>query len=274
MPLAPTAKAILIATAIVVGATLVTGFVVINQNSNQQLRTTVVNPENESSGEQPVEVAATGSVTSRHEVEIEIPNDATPGTKRFKIGIDTNGDGTADFESREITVQVSDGQTNQAPVVDAGSNQTVVLPGTATLAGSVSDDGLPNPPGNTTNTWSKKSGPGTVAFSNPSILNPTATFSAAGTYVLELSATDSELTGTDTMTVVVQEDSSEPPVDGGNARIEGDIDNWKRKTNAGSEVTIDDFELYVSGLSQEEIDNLEFRSTRDGISLEPKLINN
>ena len=55
---------------------------------------------------------------------------------------------------------------NQPPVVNAGSAQTITLPATASLSGTVTDDGLPNPPGTVTTTWSKVSGPGTVTFAN------------------------------------------------------------------------------------------------------------
>jgi len=55
---------------------------------------------------------------------------------------------------------------NQPPVVSAGSNQTITWPSAANLNGTVSDDGLPNPPGTVTVTWYKASGPGTVTFGN------------------------------------------------------------------------------------------------------------
>ncbi len=90
---------------------------------------------------------------------------------------------------------------NLAPTVDAGPDQSVVLPSSASLSGSVSDDGLPNPPGVTTHQWSKVGGPGTVSFGDATALSTTATFSAAGTYVLRLTASDSELTASDDMTV-------------------------------------------------------------------------
>ena len=51
----------------------------------------------------------------------------------------------------------------------------------AALSGSVDDDGLPNPPGAVTTTWSKVSGPGSVSFGNPNQLNTSAAFSDAGT---------------------------------------------------------------------------------------------
>ena len=92
---------------------------------------------------------------------------------------------------------------NQPPVVNAGPNQTVVLPAAATLTGTVSDDGLPQ--GNPlTSAWSMVSGPGTVTFANASAPATTATFSTSGTYVLQLSASDGEFTSTSTVTVTVQ----------------------------------------------------------------------
>ena len=47
------------------------------------------------------------------------------------------------------------------------------------------------------------SGPGTVTFSSPSTLNSTASFSAAGSYVLRLAVSDSVFTATDDATIVV-----------------------------------------------------------------------
>ena len=92
---------------------------------------------------------------------------------------------------------------NRAPAVNAGVDQTIALPATATLAGVATDDGLPSPPAVLSITWSRVSGPGTVTFSSPSALNTTASFSVAGTYVLRLSVSDSLLTSTDTATIVV-----------------------------------------------------------------------
>src|SRR5262249_38551662 len=40
--------------------------------------------------------------------------------------------------------------TNVAPVVNAGTDQTITLPATASLSGIASDDGLPSPPGSLT----------------------------------------------------------------------------------------------------------------------------
>jgi hypothetical protein len=53
---------------------------------------------------------------------------------------------------------------NVAPIVSAGSNLAVTLPGVASLTGTVTDDGKPN--GTVTTTWSKVNGPGTVSFAD------------------------------------------------------------------------------------------------------------
>jgi RHS repeat-associated protein len=92
---------------------------------------------------------------------------------------------------------------NQAPLVSAGPDQTITLPtSTAQLTGAASDDGLPAG-SSLALLWSAVSGPGSVAFANPTTASTTASFSAAGTYALRLSATDSDLTATDEVTIVV-----------------------------------------------------------------------
>ncbi|HLK93574.1 MAG TPA: hypothetical protein VKZ18_27025 [Polyangia bacterium] len=105
--------------------------------------------------------------------------------------------------SDDLIVTVNAAATNTAPVVNAGPDQTITLPASASLAGTVTDDGLPNPPGAVTTTWSKVSGPGTVTFGNASARSTTATFSTAGSYVLQLLASDSALSASDTITVTV-----------------------------------------------------------------------
>jgi Ca2+-binding RTX toxin-like protein len=92
---------------------------------------------------------------------------------------------------------------NQAPSVSAGPDRAVMLPTSAILKGKVTDDGLPDPPGSVTVTWSKVNGPGAVTFAHPHLAASTAGFSAAGTYVLRLSASDSALTVSDSLKVVV-----------------------------------------------------------------------
>jgi len=89
--------------------------------------------------------------------------------------------------------------------VDIGNivPQTITLPAAATLSGSVTDDGLPSPPGAVTTTWSKVSGPGAVTFGNPAATVTTATFSETGVYTLSLTASDTEFTVSDDVVITV-----------------------------------------------------------------------
>jgi hypothetical protein len=114
----------------------------------------------------------------------------------------------------DLGITVSDQtSTNQPPVVNAGPDQSVVLPNTAQLNGTVTDDGLPNPPGATSLTWSKVSGPGTVTFVDPTAASTTASFSTVGSYVLRLSASDGALTSSDDLTVTVSSQSQSNVLD-------------------------------------------------------------
>lgn len=92
---------------------------------------------------------------------------------------------------------------NLRPIADAGPNRTVTLPDQASLAGAARDDGLPNPPGSLSTTWSQVSGPGTATFTDRHSPTTTVGFSAAGVYVLRLTADDGELSDVDEMTVAV-----------------------------------------------------------------------
>ncbi len=109
-----------------------------------------------------------------------------------------------------LVVSGSDSTTNEAPVVDAGADQTIQLPNSAALNGSASDDGLPN--GTLTTQWSMVSGPGTVTFGDASALSTTASFSVAGSYVLRLTADDTELLSTDDVTITVEEEQADGQV--------------------------------------------------------------
>ena len=91
---------------------------------------------------------------------------------------------------------------NAAPVVDAGADVALTLPAGATVTGSLSDDGLPlGAP--VTASWSAVSGPGAVTFASPTAASTGVSFGAAGTYVLRLTASDGQLTGSDDVTVTV-----------------------------------------------------------------------
>jgi hypothetical protein len=92
---------------------------------------------------------------------------------------------------------------NRAPSVNAGANQVATVGVPITLNGTATDDGLPNPPGAVTTTWSQVSGPGSVTFGNANAANSTATFDTAGVYVLRLIANDGQSQVAGDMSVTV-----------------------------------------------------------------------
>jgi hypothetical protein len=106
--------------------------------------------------------------------------------------------------SDTITVVVESPTTpppNQAPVVNAGADQTITLPSLANLSGSVSDSG--GPLATPLVSWSVVSGPGSVTFGNASSASTSANFSVAGIYVLRLTANDGQLQSFDDVMITV-----------------------------------------------------------------------
>ena len=112
-----------------------------------------------------------------------------------------NGNGVPSV-ARIVRLVASTGG-NQAPVVNAGADQTITLPSTASLTGTATDDGQPNPPGTLTRTWSQVSGPGTVSFGDANAISTSAAFSMSGAYVLRLTVSDGAITVSDDVAVTV-----------------------------------------------------------------------
>jgi glucose/arabinose dehydrogenase len=125
---------------------------------------------------------------------------STPGTYLLRL---TAFDGLLTTSDEIIVVVQPPPPTNQPPLVSAGADLTVTLPANALLDGTVTDDGLPIPPGSTTTTWSMVSGPAPVTFATPASVDTTVTFTAPGSYILRLSASDGALSTSDNVSVVV-----------------------------------------------------------------------
>jgi hypothetical protein len=151
---------------------------------------------------------------TRYEVRLAGPRglDGRPVAER-SWSFRTAGDSAPQPKADEAGVGERAPLILSAPVVNAGPDQVTGLAdlsgltglqAKAYLSGVATDDGLPNPPGALTITWSKVSGPATVVFTpNANTLNATATFTAAGSYTLRLTANDGSSQTTDDMIVRV-----------------------------------------------------------------------
>ena len=112
------------------------------------------------------------------------------------------------LEHGAVTITIS--PVNDPAVVNAGADQSITLPASATLAGVVTDDGA------FTSVWGKVSGPGTVTFGNANASSTTATFSVFGTYELSLTASDGQFVSSDNVVVTVNPANSAVRFDGVN----------------------------------------------------------
>jgi hypothetical protein len=117
--------------------------------------------------------------------------------------------------SSSATVTITVTPTNLPPNVEAGLDQAIDHGDSAQLSGTVSDDGLPNPPGALTIAWSKLDGPGAVTFSTANAPATAASFTAMGTYRLALTVSDGKATVSDQLTITVAPPNQEPVVDAG-----------------------------------------------------------
>src|SRR6266508_6231497 len=140
---------------------------------------------------------ATGTATTDANGIAEITLPIAAGTILATVGATWFGDSLYLPSSNTANTTL-----NFAPVVNASADQAITLPCGVNLSGSVTDDGVPN--GVQLNiSWARVSGPGSVSFANPGSALTTATFSASGNYVLRLTASDSELSSSDDITITV-----------------------------------------------------------------------
>lgn len=99
---------------------------------------------------------------------------------------------------------------NSAPQVNAGETvYTWLTEGTVdvTLAPTVTDDGRPAPPAAYTVLWEEMVDDPNVAINTPTVEAATVTITKTGTFELKLTADDSELRASDTVTVNVYENA-------------------------------------------------------------------
>ena len=118
---------------------------------------------------------------------------------------DTGDGGTADGSSEgSADAGLTDGTAapiDPSPIVRAPADEQILFSDTLVLAGSVTFTGVPlDIP---VIKWVKLSGPGNAVFGDSSSANTTVTFDQAGTYLLEISASNGPHISADQMQVVV-----------------------------------------------------------------------
>jgi hypothetical protein len=117
-------------------------------------------------------------------------------------GITISCEYTATGETQEFTI---DPLSGGFPLFAMANRDESLNQATATLDGTATDDDGDVPAA----TWTKVSGPGPVLIADASAVDTTATFSAAGTYVLRLTADDSYFQISNDVTITVS--SPSPP---------------------------------------------------------------
>lgn len=185
-----------------------------------------------------------GNLSKPADVEVAPSSQGTGARNLFIVqrGIDNDNNPTEnDGKMVEMAVNLNP-SGNRAPDVSAGLDQQVTLPAQATLSGSVTDDGLPNPPGTLSSTWTPQSGPGTVSFGNANSPSTTASFSGPGTYVLRLTGSDTQLSAFDEVTVTVNVAGTvtlDRPISTGSDDAEESVTGKVRLTSSDLELVFD-----------------------------------
>ena len=128
------------------------------------------------------------------------------GVYQFQLEV-TDNDGAIGTDIMQVTV---DAAPNQAPVANAGSDQSIILPvSTVTLSGSGTDvDGSV-----VSYAWTTISGPSGSTIVNSNSPNSDVTGLKQGVYKFQLTVTDNDgSTGTDIIQVTVNAAANIPPV--------------------------------------------------------------
>ena len=128
------------------------------------------------------------------------------GSYKFVLKV-TDNLGASGLDTVQITVNAAAPSiAANAPVVNAGDNQSISLPTTsATLSGSASADGASI----SSYGWSKISGPSSGTINSTNSLSTTVTGLDAGIYIFQLKVTDSKgLTNTSNVQITVNSENN------------------------------------------------------------------
>ncbi len=120
---------------------------------------------------------------------------------------------------------------NLPPLANAGADQNVVLPNTATLLGTASDDGVPIP--QVTTRWKQVSGPATATLLTPDQLVTEVILPTAGAYTFRLTASGTVHSTTDD---IVVNGLTEPTLTGATLTL-ATINNLSNPINTSVSIT-------------------------------------
>ncbi len=145
-------------------------------------------------------VAFTAGQSTRTIDILPVDDSATEGPEDVTISIAAGSYdiGAASYDN--VTIADNDNPptlfisspTAQGPLIANGNG--------VILTATVTDDGAPQP---VALAWTQAAGPGTATIESPTNANTAVTFSAPGSYVLRITATDGQFTVSDQVTVVV-----------------------------------------------------------------------
>jgi hypothetical protein len=157
----------------------------------------------------------------------------------------------------EYAVGPPDSGPNIAPVVSAAADP-VTAGGTALLDGTVSDDGLPVPPGTVAVTWRQTGGPVDVVIADPDREDATVVLPAPGEYTFSLTASDGELSSV--ASVAVTATDGPLPIEMVEIRVRASGDDveelsngWLYRRSTDLELVNDEKERQTVGLRFEEV---------------------
>ena len=160
-------------------------------------------------------------------------------------------DGTANSAPDTVVITT----TNQAPVANAGGDESVEVGEAAQLDGTGSSD----PDGDTlTYSWSITAAPpgSTAALTNPTTATPSFTPDVAGTYTIQLIVNDGSVNSPpDTVEITATDDTGGGTLTNGRLHSgsidgPGEVDTWTFTANAGDRIAVHIGEI---------VDNNDFR---------------
>ncbi|MCK5176040.1 MAG: hypothetical protein KAR47_21775, partial [Planctomycetes bacterium] len=136
-------------------------------------------------------------------IDVEDPNVTFSALGSYELQLEAYDGELDDYDTVVITVI-----DNSAPIVGAGADKLLYLTEGDSVVLSdafVTDDGEPNLAGSYTLTTTWAAVPETGISFDPYLINTTATFTETGTYVLTLTADDTEFAPFDAVTVTVKD---------------------------------------------------------------------